>query len=69
MDYAAIGDINAEEFYGPMLGKGEKDRGQRPKKLILCETQYESINVRRHRLKNLFFAFKALEKEKEHVPF
>ena len=38
MDYAAIGDINAEEFYGPMLGKGGKDRGQRPKKLILCET-------------------------------
>ena len=33
MDYAAIGDINAEEFYGPMLGKGGKDRGQRPKNL------------------------------------
>ena len=37
-DYTAIGDINAEEFYGPMLEKGGKDRGQRPKKLILCET-------------------------------
>ena len=37
-DYAAIGDINAEEFLrANAWERGEKDRGQRPKKVI-CET-------------------------------
>ena len=33
-DYAAIGDINAEEFYGPMLAwKGYSKEGSKIKKI------------------------------------